>query len=65
MKDTERKHEQEAADFCKAIRIFAEHPDRIDNLESYLTHCFTAWLEKYANTPENIAAEMLNFANME
>ena len=61
----ERKHEQEAKNFCEAIRIFAEHPERVDNFESYLSFHFKAWLEEYANTPEKIAAEMLHFANIE
>lgn len=53
-----------AEDFCNAIRTFACKPENIDNLESYLTHHFAAWLEKWATTPDDMACEMLNFANM-
>lgn len=55
---------KEAADFIKAIKTIAEKPENLYNLECYLSHHFTAWLEKYANTPETIAAEMKEFANM-
>ena len=61
----ERKHEQEAKDFCEAIRIFAENHENLESFEGYLAIHFKAWLEEYANTPEKIAAEMLHFANME
>lgn len=53
-----------AQDFCKAIKIFAEKPENLDNFESYLSYCFEAWLATYADTPENLTAEMLFFANM-
>jgi hypothetical protein len=51
--------------FINAIRELASKPDNLDNLESYLSHCFDKWLEKFANTPENMAAEMKEFAEME
>lgn len=53
-----------AEDFCNAIRTFADKPENIDNLEYYLSHNFAAWLDKWASTPDDIACEMLNFANM-
>jgi len=59
------KHEEAAKVFCDAIRTIATKPDNINNLECYLSQCFSAWLEKYANTPNTIAAEMREFANME
>ena len=61
-------HEEQknlAGEFCRAIRLFAEKPENLDSLESYLSYSFEAWLEQYANTPENITAELLSFANME
>lgn len=51
--------------FCDAIRTIAKKPENINNLESYLTHNFTEWLEKYANCPETLAIEMKMFAEME
>ena len=53
------------ADFAEAIKRLAENPQNLENLESYLSWHFPEWLERYANTPENMAAEMLSFANME
>lgn len=57
--------EEEAADFCKAIKRLAENPDSLENLESYLSGHFQSWLEKFANKPENIAAELAAFTEME
>lgn len=54
-----------AADFSEAIKMLAENPQNLENLESYLSWHFPEWLERYANTPEKIATEMLSFANME
>ncbi len=53
-----------AADFVQAIRIIAEKPKNMDNLESYLSQHFDTWLRMYANTPESLAAEMKEFASM-
>ena len=39
--------------------------ENLDNLECYLSHHFEAWMKKYANTPEGLTAEMVEFANME
>lgn len=61
----ERPFEKEAADFVNAIKDLAAKPDSLDNLEYYLSRHFAKWLEKYANTPENITCEMKEFANME
>lgn len=51
--------------FAAAIRKFATKPENIDNFESYLSAHFDKWLEKFANTPENMAGEMKSFAEME
>ena len=59
------KYTSEAAQFCDAIRELANKPENLQNLESYLEYHFDKWLEKYANTPDSIAAEMSNFAQME
>lgn len=51
--------------FIEAIKTIAEKPQNLDNLESYLTWHFPEWLQKYANTPENLTAELKHFAEME
>lgn len=56
--------ERAAAVFVNAIRALNDSPAALDNLESYLSWCFTEWLEKYANTPEGIANELKNFSEM-
>ena len=61
----ERKHEQTAKLFCNALRAIAGKPENLDNLESYLSYHFAEWLNKYANTPENITAELKSFADMD
>lgn len=60
----ERKFEQEAKQFCEAIKAITEKPENLDNLECYLSYHFPVWLEKYANTPETITAELKAFAEM-
>ncbi len=60
-----KKYTIEAAQFCDAIRELANKPENLQNLESYLEWHFDKWLEKFANTPDCIAAEMENFAQMD
>ena len=60
-----RKHEQTAKLFCEALRTIAGKPENLDNLESYLSYHFAEWMNKYANTPENITAELKSFADMD
>lgn len=60
-----KKYTLEAAQFCDAIRELGSKPENLQNLESYLEYHFDKWLEKYASTPDCIAAEMSNFAQME
>ena len=59
------KYEKEAEIFVNAIRKLSINPENMNNLESYLSRHFKAWLEKYADTPEGIAGEMKMFAEME
>lgn len=59
-----KRFEKEAADFRKAIERLAENPDNLDALESYLSRHFGAWLSSYAKAPQDIADEMLAFADM-
>lgn len=49
----------------EAIRTFAEHPERLDNFESYLRNCFGPWVKKFANNPNGIAAELKYFSEIE
>lgn len=56
--------EKAAADFTAAIKELASKSQNLNNLESYLSRHFPEWLEKYASTPEEMAAEMKEFANM-
>ena len=60
-----KKYTFEAAQFCNAIRELANKPENLQNLESYLEWHFDKWLEKYASTPDCMAAEMSNFAQMD
>lgn len=61
----EGKFNQLAHEFAEAVRLFAEKPDNIDNLESYLSRHFEAWMEKYAYDPETLTSEMKHFAALE
>lgn len=58
------KHEHVAKQFITAIKTIAEKPENLENLELYLSRHFPEWMKKFANTPENITAEMREFANM-
>lgn len=60
-----RQYEQTAKQFCEALQTIAGKPQNLENLEHYLSIHFSEWLEKYANRPENIAAELQAFATME
>lgn len=60
-----RKHEQTAKQFCDAVRTISNKPENLENLESYLSMHFAEWLEKFANAPGTITAEMRAFAEME
>lgn len=57
--------EKLATEFITAIKTIAAKKNNLDNLECYLSHHFTAWMEKFANTPEKITAELKCFAEME
>lgn len=35
-----------------------------NNFECYLDHHFAEWLQKFASTPEDITAELENFAEI-
>ena len=58
------KFENLAHEFCEAIKAMADNEYSIDNFESYLSYHFDKWLEMWANTPENITAEIKHFASI-
>ena len=59
------KYEKIAHEFIKAIKTISEKPQNLENLEIYLSYHFPAWLEKFANTPEQITAELQAFSEMD
>lgn len=60
-----KSNSTEAADIVAAIKTIANKPENLANLESYLSMHFAVWLEKFASTPERMAAELKAFAEME
>lgn len=48
----------------EALENFAKNPDGIINFCSYLSYHFADWLSKFANTPEGLASELLNFSKI-
>lgn len=58
------RYSTEAAIIAEAIKHMAETPEALENFEMYLSTHFPAWLEKYAGTPGNMAAELNMFAHM-
>ena len=60
-----RKYEEQAAQFCEAIRALANKPENLENLENYLSQHFSEWISKWANSPVSLAEEMKEFAEME
>ena len=59
------RQEKVAEAFCEAIEKLASKPENLKNLESYLSHHFYIWFERYANTPEGITYELQGFADMD
>lgn len=57
--------EENARIFCAAIKELANKPENLENLESYLSRHFSAWMKKYANDPDSITSELKHFARME
>lgn len=64
MKKYTQREAKAAAVFVAAIKEIASKPDNLDNLESYLTQHFSEWMKKHANTPEDITAELEQFARI-
>lgn len=60
----ERKYEELAHEFCAAIKKLGENERNLENLESYLSHHFDTWMEKWANTPAGLTWELEQFAKI-
>lgn len=54
-----------ANEFITAIIQLSEKPENIENFKIYLSYHFPEWIEKFANTPEKITAEIKAFSQME
>ncbi len=63
--DQRKGQEKTAAAFVDVIRTLAASPERLAELESYLSQHFDKWLRAYANTPEGLVYELRGFAEME
>ena len=60
-----RKYEEQATQFCEAIRTLANDAENLENLESYLSQHFSEWISNWANSPASLVEEMKEFAEME
>lgn len=60
----EANYEKEARQVCAAIKKMAEKENTLDNFETYLSFHFKEWLEKFANTPQDMACELQEFAKI-
>lgn len=60
-----RENKENAAMLVNAIKELASKPNNLENFESYLSRHFDVWMEKYANTPSDLANELKAFAEME
>lgn len=49
---------------AQAIKAMVEKEGCLENFESYLSHHFDKWCEKYANTPEGLVYEFEHFADI-
>ena len=58
-------NEECAKVFVNAIKKLAEKPKNLENLQLYLSNNFDIWLGKFANTPETLAYELKQFAEIE
>ena len=64
--DTEETNREELATmFVESIKKIASKPENLNNLESYLSHHFDVWMEKFANNPKGLVSELKQFAEME
>lgn len=57
-------YEKEARQVCAAIKKMAENENTLNNFEIYLSFHFKEWLKKFANTPQDMACELQEFAKI-
>lgn len=60
-----KNYEEQAKIFIEAIKTMASREKALNNFQLYLTRHFAVWLEKYANTPDRMTAELKEFAEIE
>ena len=60
----EGKFENEAKEFCNALKKMVNNEYSIENFESYLSHHFDVWIDKYASTPDGIISEVKHFSEI-
>lgn len=61
----ERPYESAAASVYMSIKRLAGNEDALCNFENYLSVHFAEWLEKFAHTPDDFAAELHQFSCIE
>jgi hypothetical protein len=59
------ENEALANKLADAIKKLAASEEHLDNFASYLSYHFPEWMEKYANTPENLVSEFCQFASLD
>lgn len=64
MENINENQEQLSAEFTTAIKELVSDDRALGNFECYLSYHFSEWLKKFANTPENITAEVKAFAKI-
>ena len=59
------RFEKQAAGFCAALKTIANDDFLLENFECYLSRHFDVWMEEYANTPDGLTSEMMQFASIQ
>lgn len=59
------KYREQAETVKAAILKMADRPATLENFCSYLSYHFVEWLEKWANDPDSMAAELKEFASID
>lgn len=61
----ERPFYDEAQIVRAAMESLSKNPENLENFICYLECHFASWLEKFANTPQNFASELKEFASID
>lgn len=59
-----REYEPIARKFIQTIKALASNENALENLECYLSIHFQTWLDKWANTPQDITSEFQRFSEI-